>query len=105
MSGLPGFNYPAFNAAAEQLRALGFEVENPADNPEPPCGSWSGWMRLGLAQLLRCDAVLLLEGWRGSRGARLEQMVAASLGLHMVESVADLVALLADPVLIEERPE
>ena len=28
MTGLPDFNYPAFNAAAARMRALGFEVEN-----------------------------------------------------------------------------
>ena len=36
MTGLPDFNYPAFNAAAAKLRALGLEVLNPAENPPPP---------------------------------------------------------------------
>jgi len=40
MTGLPEFNYPAFNAAAEYLRSLGHHVENPADNPVPACKSW-----------------------------------------------------------------
>ncbi len=35
MSGLPECNYPAFNAAAAHLRALGYSVENPAENPDP----------------------------------------------------------------------
>lgn len=33
MSGLPEFNYPAFNRAAAVLRAQGHHVENPAENP------------------------------------------------------------------------
>ena len=35
MSGLPDFNYPAFNQAEQRLLALGYEVENPATNPDP----------------------------------------------------------------------
>ena len=48
MTGLPDFNYPAFNAAAAKLRALGLEVLNPAENPPPPCGTWTGYMRMAL---------------------------------------------------------
>ncbi|MCY1527250.1 hypothetical protein D9M68_623110 [compost metagenome] len=32
MTGLPEFNYPAFHAEAARLRALGYQVENPAEN-------------------------------------------------------------------------
>ena len=41
MSGLPELNYPAFHAKAAELRAAGHHVENPAENPAPPCGSWA----------------------------------------------------------------
>lgn len=41
MSGLPDLNYP-FNAMAERLRALSFEVENPAENPPPKCERLAG---------------------------------------------------------------
>jgi hypothetical protein len=32
MTGIEDFNYPAFNAMAERLRAAGYEVKNPADH-------------------------------------------------------------------------
>ena len=70
MSGLPDLNYPAFHAKAAELRALGFHVENPAENPAPHCSSWLGYMRLAVAQLATCDAVYLLPGWRAIRAAR-----------------------------------
>ena len=80
-TGLPDYNYPAFNKAAEQLRAAGWHVENPAENQPPACGTWSGWMRLGIAQLIRCDAIALLPGWTKSKGARVEYDIANALGL------------------------
>lgn len=95
MTGLPELNYPAFNAAAELLRADGFEVENPAENPEPECGSWAGYMRLALVQISRCEGLLLLPGWLDSKGARLELHIAQQLGLQVAHhtdttSTADL---------------
>ena len=85
MSGLPEFNYPAFNALAEQLRAQGHHVENPAENSEPPCQSWLGYMRLAVAQLATCDAVVMLDGWEKSRGARVEYQLAVGMGLRVLD--------------------
>lgn len=81
MSGLPDLNYPAFHAVAHDLRALGYRVENPAENPVPACGSWEGYMRLAIAQLVTCDEIHMLRGWSQSRGARLEHAIARDLGM------------------------
>lgn len=81
MSGLPDFNFPAFHAEAARLRALGYEVCNPAENPEPPGGSWEGYMRLAIAQLVTCDTIALLPGWEHSRGAGIEKKLAHELGM------------------------
>ena len=81
MSGLPDLNYPAFNAMAAKLRAQGYKVENPAENPEPPGGSWEAYMRLAIAQLITCDTILMLHGWNDSKGARIERRLAMELGM------------------------
>lgn len=89
MTGLPEFNYPAFHAAARRLRALGHTVLNPAENPVPPCGTWQGYMRMALAQLVQCECVALLPGWSESKGALIERWLAQVLQmdvLHFVES-------------------
>ena len=83
MTGLPDFNYPAFNAAAAKLRALGLEVLNPAENPPPPCGTWTGYMRMALRQLVECDRVVLLPGWSDSKGALIERSLAQALGMDV----------------------
>ncbi len=88
MSNLPALNYPAFHAAAERLRALGYHVENPADNYPPACGSWEGWMRLGITQMLTCDAVATLPGWVKSRGACVEVGLAQQLSIPVVDAAA-----------------
>lgn len=85
MTGLPESNYPAFNYAALQLRALGHEVLNPAENPVPPCGgTWVGYMRMAIAQLVTCECVALLPGWTKSRGAPVERKLAQLLQMDVV---------------------
>lgn len=81
MTGLPDYNYPAFNAEAARLRALGLHVENPAENPDQE--TWEAYLRQALAQMLTCERVHFLPGWFGSRGARLEWIVAMKLDMQM----------------------
>lgn len=83
MTGLAEFNYPAFQVAATKLRAVGFDVEDPSTNENPTPSDYHGWLRAGLAQLIRCDAVALLAGWEASGGARLEVNVGATLGMRV----------------------
>lgn len=85
MSGMPELNYPAFNALAQRLRLRGLVVENPAENHPPHCGSWLGYMRLAVAQLARCDAVVMLPGWQQSRGAKIERQLALGMGLRVLD--------------------
>ena len=92
MTGLPEYNYPAFNRAAALLRSLGHEVLNPAESPVPACGTWAGYMRMALAQLVQCECVALLPGWTGSRGALIERKLAQVLQMH-VATVGDVLAI------------
>lgn len=84
MTGLPEFNYPAFSAEAARLRGLGYTVENPAENPEPECRSWEGYMRRAIGQLITCDAITFLPGWADSRGATLERDLALDLKIRVL---------------------
>ena len=84
MTGIADMNFPAFNAASERLRGLGYDVVNPVDlNPDTDVG-WHECMRRDLAALLTCDTLALLDGWQKSAGAHLEMHVAHRVGMDIV---------------------
>jgi hypothetical protein len=68
-----------FAQAERLLKDLGAEVFNPATLPAglPEFA----YMDICLAALRHCDAVLMLEGWESSKGARAEKELAAKIGL------------------------
>lgn len=77
------FNYPAFDAAARRLRAIGVNVINPAESfggrTDLPIETY---LRFDIAAILTtADSVQMLEGWEDSPGARLEKAVAEAIGL------------------------
>lgn len=86
MSGLPDFNRSAFRQEASRLRSLGHHVENPEENPAPPCGSWQAYMRLAIAQLVTCDTLAYLPGSESSRGAMIEIQLALSIEMTVVKT-------------------
>lgn len=85
MSGLPDSNYPAFHHAADQLRDMGYLVENPAECNLPANSSWHDFMRSGVRQLIKCDAIVLMPGWIHSRGAKAEFQLALNLDMRAFE--------------------
>ena len=82
MTGLPDLNFPAFNAEAARLRALGYEVVNPAEmNPSEPC--WKACMRKDIAALMQCDWIAMLPDWQLSRGATEEYRLSELVGIEV----------------------
>tara|TARA_R110000868_G_scaffold236049_1_gene489986 strand:+ start:180 stop:506 length:327 start_codon:yes stop_codon:yes gene_type:complete len=84
MSGIPDWNYPAFNAAEEALHQRGFfDVVNPA-RISPSTTPWEQCLRADIKALCDCDIIALLEGWEVSKGAHLEVHVAHRLGIEVL---------------------
>jgi len=85
MTGYPRFNFPAFEQAANMLRAIGFDVVSPHEFGEgDPGKTWADYLRQDLAAMLDgCTAVATLTGWESSRGALLEVHVAKALGMRV----------------------
>ncbi|EKT55773.1 DUF4406 domain-containing protein [Providencia sneebia] len=70
MSGLRDCNRPEFNRVADILTKNGDVVLNPATLPDGL--SQADYMAICIAMLQRCDAILMLNGWQGSEGAKAE---------------------------------
>lgn len=105
MRGYSQFNFPAFDAAAEKLRAEGHEVFSPAERDRKKYGDncaannatgdekqfekeFGGTIRecLGVDLAWICaeaEAIALLPGWENSKGARAEAATAYALGLQV----------------------
>jgi hypothetical protein len=89
MSNLPEFNYPAFNAAAAELRARGYTVVSPTELHDGDTSRpYDFYLRLGLRALLDCDEIVLLPGWEDSPGACLEREIAQALGMAITHWAA-----------------
>lgn len=88
MTGCPDLNFPLFHAEAARLRALGFDVVNPAEINADPAAKWTDCMRADIAQMVTCDAVATLPGWQRSRGASIEVGLAHGLEMPVHEAVA-----------------
>lgn len=107
MRGIPEFNFPAFYSAASSLRGQGHEVFNPAERDNDrhgtdiSKGNATGDEDLAAKQhgfnlrealsadlayiCLEADAIALLPGWQGSKGATAERAAAVALGLEIIE--------------------
>lgn len=91
MTGLPEFNRPAFDARAASLRAAGHIAISPPEITDAVFGGdttrpYAEYIAADLRELLTCEAISLLPGWHLSRGARMEEHVAAVLGLARVDA-------------------
>lgn len=90
MTGVKNHNYPVFEQAESVLRSAGYEVVSPRfdedgnlydfeANPQ----KYEYYVKIGLRKMLTCDAVAILDGWMGSKGAKREVQVADWCGMRV----------------------
>lgn len=80
-------------AIADEIRNLGHEPVNPFDTPEAPAGlnekeRYAYYMGEDIKRLLLCDAILMCEGWRFSKGCKAEYEVAGCYDLARFRNLA-----------------
>jgi hypothetical protein len=93
MRGYESYNFPAFDAATENLRSLGWGVFSPAErdredgfNPvSDEAKPLSQYMAIDLPEVCNADAVICLPGWKPSEGVNIEVFVALSLRKPVLE--------------------
>ena len=78
-------NSGCFERAAELLESFGYTVSVPTRIVHPST-THEAAMRMCIAELLRCDGLAVLPGWRHSKGACLEFAVATACGMDAMSA-------------------
>jgi len=68
-----------FAAARAQLENAGFDVFDPAAVGFPEGVSWTDAMKYVIKEMVRCDGLAMLPGWKDSKGACIEARLARDL--------------------------
>ncbi len=79
-------NRAAFKSTAMTLAHMGFVVISPHEIDIDPSTPWDDAMPVCIAAMMRARAVVVMGGWRSSRGARVEARLARSLGWPVVDT-------------------
>lgn len=82
MTGLPDYNRAAFNAKEGELSAKGWKVLNPAKIGDLP--EYDMYWPINKAMLDGANAIYMLDGWEGSKGACAEHEYAAQNGILLM---------------------
>lgn len=70
-----------FSNAEKRLKELGYTVINPVKN----IGfTYKEYIDMGLCELSKCDAILMLHGWDKSEGAILELKYACTVKMKVM---------------------
>lgn len=77
MSGIEGHNFKEFDKYAKGLRNVGYDIVSPAEIArslpgEPGDLPYHTYVREDIKAMLDCTDIIMLPGWRGSRGAKRE---------------------------------
>ena len=85
ITGIAAGNFGAFIDMSRRLKTFGYKPINPHDIGKTAKSigdmDWSDFMRIDIARLLECKAIVMLCGWRDSKGAMLEYTIAKALGM------------------------
>jgi hypothetical protein len=114
MSGIPFFNFPLFDAVANQLKRWGMEPINPADlDRSVGFDPWiytdgsiadmdPGFLREAMkrdveAIVNEADSMVMLQGWENSTGARAEYALARWKHIPVYEMTGERKLKLIEP--------
>lgn len=83
-----------FGAAQKQIEALGFIALNPLELVDDFKATWQYAMKICICHLTTANAVLLLDNWEQSKGAKIEKQLADDLEIPVFNNTAGNLKLL-----------
>jgi len=82
--------YLKFKKSELAVAASGFSAINPIEVVDDENATWQGAMRLCIAALMRCDAILMLPCFINSKGAAMERELAISVEIKVFYNLEEL---------------
>ena len=86
MTGIENHNFDKFYEVADHFQEQGWKVINPATNFNGRTDlPREDYMRVDFEDITSADAIVMLPGWKNSRGATAEYLVAIECGLEVYD--------------------
>lgn len=78
-----------FDKAKETLLELnkGYEPISPMDLQHNHDKSWKSFMKEDIIELMKCDAIYMMQGWHESKGAVIEKELACALDFKIIHEL------------------
>jgi len=80
-----------FEKAKQTLLELnkGYQPISPMDLPHEHSKTWNAFMREDIKAMMYCKGIYLLDGWKESKGARIEKELACALDFKIIYELND----------------
>lgn len=84
ISDMPDDNREMFERAEIWLKEQDLEVVNPLKLDHSKSEKYTDYLKTDIKHMMDCDAIYMLNGWRESNGARIENDLARKLTMAII---------------------
>jgi hypothetical protein len=90
-------SHTCFEDAMRSVAKIGHSPYSP--HHAPSMDKWEDYMRYDIKLICECDAIVMLPGWEGSKGANIEYQVAKAIGCEVFIGVESVPSPIVNPWL------
>jgi hypothetical protein len=73
-----------FKTASLVVEELDYHAVNPVELEHDHDKTWESYMKAGIIEMMKCQAVYVQSNWKESKGATIEVELALSLGMKVI---------------------